>query len=79
MILLFIGLVIKRGGVGQILGSHVVYREEAYASYSRKGDAPYIKEMWVTFVASEDSGELKIEDFGCPCPHYLVSLLLSRT
>lgn len=69
MILLFIGQVIRGGRCGQIPGSHVVYREEACASYSRKDDVPHIKEKC----------ELKIEDFGCPHPHYLVSLLLSRT
>lgn len=68
----------KEGRCGQISGSHGVYREEAYAPYSRKGDVPHIKK-WVTSIASEDSGELKIVDFGCPHPHYLVSLLLRRT
>lgn len=69
----------KGGRCGQIPGSHGVYREEAHASYSRKGDVPHIKEKWVISIASEDSGELKTVDFGCPHPHYLVSLLLSRT
>lgn len=66
----------KEGRCGQISGFHSVYREEAYAPCSRKGDMPHIKEKWVTSIASEDSEELKIVDFGCPHPHYLVSLLL---